>query len=606
MQLLNRTPTRHYFVSIFIIVSVLFVTYSAVIYNHYSKAQQLNDWTLYNYEVLRQSRRILFYLVDMETGVRGYMITRNKEYLAPYDNAQLALADQVNELRSFSKQDEAIHEKISLWLEKIQEFTLLLNHQLDMVRSRNAATLSAQALKEQKMRMDNLRELLEGEIQPRLKSLQAKIAASRETQNNFKYILAIGTLLAVGGMFVVTLVILALMSRSEKAEEEARRVENRFLTVMNGIDDGLYDFNLLDESLYFSPSYKSMLGYTDEEHPNTLAMVNSILHPEDFDQVWETVRQYQAGEIPTYHSVFRLRHKDGHWLWVLSRGVGLRDPNGKMVRIIGTHTDITEQKKREEELKQLTKEMENFTYITSHDLRAPLVNLKGFAAEIQHAIDKIKPISLGAAASHKEVDRAILQQAFDQDIPESLRFIVQSVEKMDALTTAILDLSRIGTRKHRFEPVDTQALMERCLDTLGYEIKHNHIEVSCGYLPTITSDALALEQIFTNILDNAVKYLEPSRAGKISISAKEVENQMVFSFKDNGRGIADADRAKVFQIFRRARNTLNIRGQGMGMTFVQATLRRLGGTIWFDSTQGVGTTFYIGLPKNIKTREKSL
>ena len=105
--------------------------------------------------------------------------------------------------------------------------------------------------------------------------------------------------------------------------------------------------------------------------------------------------------------------------------------------------------------------------------------------------------------------------------------------------------------------------------------------------------------MFSNLIDNAVKYLKPGRPGRIDIQCHETGRDYIFSIRDNGRGIEPEDSQKVFHIFRRARNTGDVRGLGLGMAFVKATLRKLNGAIWFDSTLYDGTTFYVSLPKNL-------
>ena len=269
-----------------------------------------------------------------------------------------------------------------------------------------------------------------------------------------------------------------------------------------------------------------------------------------------------------------------------------------MTRLIGTHTDITEQKKREERLSQLNDEMETFTYIASHDLRSPLVNLRGFARELRQAVDSIKPVTERMMGQLLEDERTILKRALEDDIPEALRFIESATQRMDTLTTAVLDLSRIGRREYSNEVVDVEAIVQKCLNALNYEISLGGTKVTCEELPVVMSDPLALEQVFSNLLDNAVKYLDPARPGEISITVRETSSDIIFAVQDNGRGIAEYDRQKVFEIFRRARNTGDVRGLGMGMAFVKATVQKLGGAIWCDSHLGSGTTFYVRLPKN--------
>lgn len=601
MQLLTRTPGRHYFIAIFLVVSALFVTFSTVIYRYQTEAQYLNDWTLYNYEVVRQSRQVLFDLVEMETGVRGYLLTGKRSFLKPYETARRNLTEHSAQLQRFTKSDPTTPAYLGSWMGKAERFSMMLQHQVESVNSNSS--ISQLALERQREQMESLRQVLESQIQKRLQDLGTQLAASRAKQDNFQYFLMLGATTAIVCMFLVTLAVLALFKRSRRAEESLRTVEGRFLAVMHGIDDGLFDVNLRKRTVYYSPAFKTMLGYGEkDDHPNTFEMFDKLLHPDDQQYSLSYFLEAKAENLTNYSQVYRLRRKDGNWCWVLARAVGLTDGRGRVTRVLGTHTDITEHKRREEALEQLSNEMETFTYVTSHDLRAPLVNMKGFATEMEHALGRIKPVVMREDLPLSDEERQVVTQVLDEDFPESLRFIKKAVERMDALTGAVLNLSKIGKREYVYTPVDSAEIVRRCLDTLSYEISQKHIDVRIEHLPVIVTDALALEQIFSNLIDNAVKYLDPSRPGKIIIAAEEGVNQTVFTVKDNGRGIAESDKDKVFQIFRRARNTESIRGLGIGMAFVQASLRQLGGTIWLYSTPNIGTTFHFRLPKRHVSR----
>ena len=602
MDLSTRPHTKQYFLSILVIASVLVLAFSSVIYQHYADAQRINAQTLHQYETIRHVRRVLQHLVDMETGVRGFQLTGQKRFLSPYEKSKQDLSLQLESLREFAEQDPNFKAYFAQWVAQIEQYTRLLASQVEDMKTQGRQGVSQDVMDQQKLELDTLRQGIDGFIDSRRLIMQQQISAAEKKQRSFRIALVAGTLGVIAVMSLATFVILSLLKRGLKLQEDALQTESRFLTVMTHISDGIYDYNVEDGSIYYSKAYKAMLGYAEDEMPDTLEVFNQHLHPDDAEETWRVFHDYREGTTASYSNEFRLRHKQGHWVWILSRGVGLRDAKGKMVRLIGSHTDITPQKNREEELRQLSLEMETFTYITSHDLRAPLVNLRGFATEMERAIGKAMPILEKNKEHFTPEENATLGYIFREDIPESLHFIVQSVEKMDALTTAVLDLSRIGKREYRSEKVETQTLLQRCLDTLAYEITQKNIRVEHGPLPTIQSDALALEQVFSNILDNAIKYLDPKRPGELSISAREEDNSVVFAFADNGRGIAASDSAKVFQIFRRARNTTDVRGLGMGMAFVQATLRRLGGSIWFESEPGKGTTFYFRLPKFFKSK----
>lgn len=597
MQLISRIPSRHYFIILFLSVSLLFVTFSAVIYHNFAQAQKLNRWTLYNYELLRQCRKVLFDLVDMETGMRGYLLTGKPSFLQPYKTSKLRLAQEIRDLWAFAKNDYTTQDNIDLWLKKIESFAATLDAQLVHYTQQGSHSVSQSQMVQQKAQMDSLRNALEDFIQVRLNELNAHIKMGQDAQRDFRAIITIGTILGIGAMLLATLIITALVRRSEEAENAAQDAESRYRLVLNGVNDGLFDLDVHTGKIFLSPTYKQMLGYNEHELGDSSEELKKLLHPDDAEKTWAVFNAFREGKSDQYRNVFRMRHKSGDWLWIMSRGVAVRNAQGDITRLIGTHTDITAEKHREEELRLLSQEMETFTYITSHDLRAPLVNLKGFASELELTLREIAPLLHRAAEHLAEPQRQTLTQAIDADIPEALRFIDQSVDKMDALTSAVLDLSRIGKRVFRSEPVDVNAVIRRCLDSQAFEIQQKQIDVSAANAPTIISDPIALEQIFSNVIDNAVKYLDPERPGTIRIQSETIGDIVIFSIVDNGRGIAAGDHEKVFQIFRRARNSQDVRGIGMGMAFVQSTLRRLGGNIWFESEPGRGTTFFFSLPQ---------
>lgn len=593
----SKIPGKQYFISILIIGIVLFVTFSTIIYQNYDKAQRLNDWTLYNYEVLRLSRRILNDLVDMETGVRGYLLTGKKHFLEPYESSRITLDQQIRQLWATTKNDNTTQDNLHVWLNKIEAYSTLLSEELTTFNIQGGRSITEDKLTVQKTQLDELRNLLQTYINDRTRKLQEQVYKSNEEHRDFKFFLILWTLLAIIVMLLATMVILALLARGQRARQATAEAEERFRLVMNGINDGVYDFNPQDGTIYYSPSFKSMLGYSDENFPDSLQSIDNVLHPEDEKAKWDVFHAYERREITEYKNMFRLRHNDGGWRWILSRGVGFWNQHGQMTRLIGTHMDITEHKKREEDLAQANSDLETFTYIASHDLRSPLVNLKGFAKELSYAVDQIKPIIHSIQPQLPSEDQKALSESLDEDIPEALEFIEKSTERMDTLITAILDLSRIGKHEYHSKPVDMEAIAQKCIGSQSYEIEQKNAEVICGELPIIISDPLALEQIFSNLLDNAVKYLDPARPGKIVISAQEMHADVIFSVEDNGRGIALEDQPKIFDMFRRARNTDDVRGAGLGMSFVKATLRKLGGSIWCESKLGEGTTFYFRLPK---------
>jgi PAS domain S-box-containing protein len=594
LSLTALNSIRHLVIT-FIIGCVLLIGFSSILYHQYFFARRTSDQALHNYDVLRVIRVILIDLLNMETGVRGYLVIGERQSLQPYYEARVWIDSDMQQLGNLVHDDPNLNQQAEILLHEVRQFRALLENEGTMLEH-GGRGFTRRTLEEQKDAMDHLRQSIQGFTLPVQNDLQAQIEALKKKQAEFLFTLIAGSGAVVLAMWVALLTILTLSSRNNKAAAEAMAAEERFRMVMNGINDGLFDYDLLRNNIYFSPAYKAMLGYTDEEFPNTLENLNEHLHPEDYDKKWNLIHQYQYQEVPNYSNYFRMKHKDGSWRWILSRGIGIWDKDGKLIRLIGTHTDVTEQKDREEKLKELNSELESFAYIASHDLRSPLVNLKGFAGEMEHTINTIRPLLEKAETSLPEAEKKILQQSFEQDIPEALRFIHKSVDKMESLTSAVLDLSRIGRRELVWEAVNLHEIATRCADTLAYERANKNAEIRLENLPVIISDTRALEQILSNLMDNALKYLDPERKGVITVSSEIKNSEIIIAVKDNGRGINEADKDKVFEIFRRARNAGDERGMGMGLAYVKGVLRRIGGSIWFESQLGEGTTFFVRLP----------
>ncbi len=253
---------------------------------------------------------------------------------------------------------------------------------------------------------------------------------------------------------------------------------------------------------------------------------------------------------------------------------------------------------RTEALTRANDEIQRFAYIVSHDLRSPLVNIMGFTSELEAAMKTVGPYVAGDA---KLADRA--RQATEEDIPEALRFIRASTGKMDGLINAILRLSREGRRELRPEPVDLVTLFRNAAASVRHQTDEVGAEIAVpSSAPALVSDRLAMEQIVGNVVDNAVKYLARDRPGRIAITTGETARRVHIDITDNGRGIAEQDHERIFELFRRA-GAQDRPGEGIGLAHVRALVRRLGGDITVQSELGRGTTFRIDLPRRLRLND---
>ena len=275
----------------------------------------------------------------------------------------------------------------------------------------------------------------------------------------------------------------------------------------------------------------------------------------------------------------------------------LRDNNINLETTIGERTA---------DLREANNEIQRFAYIVSHDLRSPLVNIMGFTSELEQLrTDIFKRIAAldratGSASAPAIADdiEPVLEgedKQLAQDFSEALGFIKSSIAKMDRLISAIFNLTREGRRE--FEPVriDMRELIEAIVATVAHQAAEAQARIRIERLPDISSDRLAVEQIFSNLIDNALKYLKPGVPGEITIRGRTRSGFAIFEVADNGRGVDPKDHQRIFDLFRRA-GAQDRPGQGIGLAHVRTLVRRLGGTISVHSELNNGATFTIMLP----------
>ncbi|MGZ7134462.1 MAG: PAS domain S-box protein [Methanobacterium sp.] len=291
-----------------------------------------------------------------------------------------------------------------------------------------------------------------------------------------------------------------------------------------------------------------------------------------------------------YQEVFRegwvfdypleIKHKEGRVTPVLYNASVYRDESSEVIGVFAAARDITERKKAEnmlklklEELARSNAELEQFAYVSSHDLQEPLRMIGSYLQLLQRKYEG----------------------ELDDKADKYINFAVDGANRMQNLINDLLAFSRVTTQAREFELTDCEFILNQVLSNLEISIKENKAIIFHDHLPEVMSDSTQLAQVFQNLINNAIKF-RSEKAPKIYISAKQNDNQWLFGVKDNGIGIDSKHLERIFEVFKRLHKRREYPGTGIGLSICKKIIERHGGHIWVESELGKGSTFYFTIP----------
>jgi PAS domain S-box-containing protein len=408
---------------------------------------------------------------------------------------------------------------------------------------------------------------------------------------------------------------------AQKAAEAVLRSRNaqleRYRFIVGSVADHVI-FTLDAEGRIDSWSFgaRNVLGYTAEEAlGREYSMVFTPAEIEVDEPRREMEEAARTGHCTT--ESWRMR-RNGSLFWASGALTAVRDEAGKLTGYIRVARDMTEQKRLEEslskmaadleirvvertreleitveELQRKNQEVEAFVYIVSHDLRAPLVNVQGFVRELEESCKRLKEVI--QTYPNWEICWPDVAPILNEEMRGALHYISASASKFERLIDALLGLSRQGRQVYQLTRVNVWDLATNAVATFQQAIIEARAEVEMDQLPSVTADATALGQVFSNLIGNCLKYRSPDRPLKIEVGG-QVETGMVhYWVRDNGLGIPEYGKTKLFQVFQRF-HSRQAEGEGMGLAIAHRIVERHGGKIWAESQEGQGTAFHFSLP----------
>jgi PAS domain S-box-containing protein len=370
--------------------------------------------------------------------------------------------------------------------------------------------------------------------------------------------------------------------QNREAEETLRTTlkesEARLKFALQSTHIGAWDLDLLNHTALRTPLHDRIFGHETTLPLWTYEMFLEHVLPDDRPEADRIFRKAIA-EQTGLNFECRIRHTDGAVRWIWVAGDHLPKSDGKSTRMAGIVQDITDRKCHDEQLRKIdeelvrsNRELEQFAYVSSHDLQEPLRMVTSFVGLLR--------------------DR--YQGRLDAAADQYIGFAIEGAERMQALIAGLLDYSRVG-KKEDIHRLQAEEPLQAALANLKSAIEAAGATVDVGPLPEVAADSVQLTQVFQNLIGNAVKF-RGEAAPQIRISAARQENTWDFSVQDNGIGIDPKYGNQIFEVFRRLHTHDQYSGTGIGLAICKKIVESHGGRIWVESQPGAGSTFHFTIP----------
>lgn len=544
----------------------------------------------HTHDVITASEQLSTFVEAMLAAQRGYIITGHKKFLDDYEARKSQLSEKtaklseliidspsqssrLDEMRGYSMQfvtkleeHAARYKHVPNTGEDFLDDVAIVNNLKDSIMSLNKSVLAEE------------RALLKGRIND--------VALQKR---KYFVTLLIGVVLTGALLVLFNGFLLQSHRKRNRVEASLKDTEERFALAVEGTQDGIFDWDLRTGKVFYSGRLFSMLGYERNSFIGTPDDLKELLHPEDAPRMWKHMEDYLSGDLPEYSQEFRLKNKDGFWIWVQARARSIVGLDGKPVRIVGAHTDISLLKERQEKLEGEKKAAEDanraksdFLAHMSHEIRTPLTAISGIAEIFVEKHDN-----------------------FDEKQMRLINTLYSSTSALKELINDILDFSKIdsGELELNMNHFELSGLFETVISMMGLRANEKGISFVFDYKTakdaTFYGDESRLRQILINLIGNALKFTEE---GGVSVSAYPEERDgelfLRVDVSDTGIGIAPENFDMIFERFRQADSTVSRKygGTGLGLPISKNLAKLMGGKIILSSEARKGSTFTLLVP----------
>ncbi len=538
-------------------------------------------WVAHTHDVLDTVDAAVGIVKDNEVVIRGFLVAGDDELVRRRDLNRPALVRDLEHLRDLVSDHPEQRDNVAAFDAAIRA---KLAYSDDMIRRHHEGGLPPaelhDRLAEGLRRMDEIT----GHA-ARIQRLEHRLLAVREetAHESLRRTLAAvvgGTLLGVALMIGIFALLSREIGERRRVEEALRMSERRLTLALDASQMGLWDLDLATDRSYRTLRHDQIFGYDTLQPTWGREAMLRHLHPPDVPVERAAFeRALATGDFEIECRI--VRYGDGAIRWIASQGKLFRDDAGEPTRMMGSVMDVTARKDAEARLHERTQQLEvanealgSFTYSVSHDLRAPLRAIDGYA----HILVE------DHAASLNEESRRVLD------------VIRTNARQMGRLIDDLLTFSRLGRAEPEYLETDLHALVASVVAELRRQDPARAVDIVVGALAPAVVDAAMMRQAFLNLIGNAWKFTRHRPQASIEIGCTPYRTETIYWVRDNGAGFDMQFASKLFRVFERLHRADEFDGTGVGLAIVQRVVQRHGGRVWADAAIGEGATFFVALP----------
>ncbi len=575
---------------IFLAITLLCVTgLGLVLVSKGSRISEFDEQVENSRGVIAESQKTLSLVFSVLASQRGYLLSGDKAILADYEEDKKKLTENLAQLKGLSKKSLSQQSRV----DELQHTYLLYTETLDAMVARYKAERNLGGLRDLQ-RVTDLRRDIDRItmtiINEEYKELKNDLKQLERARKSLFRQLSTGIILSSIILIILNSYLLWMRGRQLEAEESLKDTEERLRLAIRGTNDGIYDWDIEEQNLYWSPQFKLILGYEENEIEASKEALDALIHDDDRDHVWETIYKYLHRELPELSSVFRVRHKTGKWVWINMRGKAVFNADGTAIRLIGTYSDISDLKEYENRLEEAKNQAEKaneakteFLAHMSHEIRTPLTSISGVAEILDNQ-----------------------KKDFSDKHRQLIGVLNLSTTGLKELINDILDFSKIESGQLELEEkyFPLGDLFQEVISPMAVRAREKGLKFVFDYENVndiiFFGDKMRVRQILMNLIGNALKF---THEGAVEIRALAQQDQnghpvLRIDVQDSGIGIEKKNFPVIFERFRQADASVSRKygGSGLGLAISKSLIESMGGTITLESEFGHGSIFHVALP----------